>query len=61
MQAVAFNRGVPLVLVVEATTIHNGVEAVIQAEFTVIHIEGDNKILIYAVQGDIQAPWEIQC
>ena len=31
-----------------------------QVGFTDIHIEGDNKILIQAVQGHIQVSWEIQ-
>ena len=31
-----------------------------QVGFTDIHIEGDNKILIQAVQDHIQVSWEIQ-
>jgi len=38
----------------------NGVQAAVKAGFSNIHIEGDNKILIQAVQGRIQPPWEIQ-
>jgi len=37
-------------LVAKATTITNGIEAAIQIGFTNINIEGDNKILIQAVQ-----------
>ena len=32
----------------------------VEAGFSNIHIERDNKILIQAVQGRIQPPWEIQ-
>ena len=38
----------------------NGIKAVVQAGFTNIHIEGDNKTLIQAVQGPFQSTWEIQ-
>lgn len=47
-------------MVAEATAMRNGIRAALQAGFTDIHIEGDNKILIQAVQGHIQVPWEIQ-
>jgi len=40
-------------LVAEATTMRNGIKVPIQIEFTNVHIEGDNKILIQMVQGDI--------
>jgi len=38
----------------------NGLRAVVKAGFTNIHIEGNNKTLIQAVQGRIQHPGEIQ-
>lgn len=38
----------------------NRIKAAIQAGFTDIHIEGDNRILIQAVQRKIQVPWKIQ-
>ena len=44
----------------EATAMHNGLQAAVQAGYTNIHIEGDNKILIDAVQGRIYPSWEIQ-
>ena len=44
----------------EATAIGNGVKAAVQADYKEIHIEGSNKILIQAVKGKIQVPWEIQ-
>jgi len=37
------------VLVVEATIMRNGIRAALQADFTDIHIEEDNKILIQPV------------
>jgi len=38
----------------------NVLQAAVQAGYTNIQIEGDNKILIHAIQGRIQPPWEIQ-
>ena len=38
----------------------NGIKEAVQAGFTHIQVEGDNNILIQAVQGHIQHPWEIQ-
>jgi len=60
LQAGACNLGGASILVAEATAMRNGLRAAIKAGFTNIHIEGDNKILIHAVQGRIQTPWEIQ-
>lgn len=60
IQAASFSLGGASVLVAEATAMRNGIKAALQAGFTDIHIEGDNKILIQAVQGHIQVPWEIQ-
>ena len=60
LQAGAFNLGAASVLIAEATAMRNGLRAAIEAGFSNIHIEGDNKILIQAVQGRIQPPWEIQ-
>jgi len=48
------------VLVAEVTTMQNDIRIAVQAAFTNIQIEGDNKILIQAIQGHIQPPWEIQ-
>ena len=59
LQAGTCNLGAASILVAEATAMRNGLRAAIQAGFTNIHIEGDNKILIHAVQGRIQPPWEI--
>ena len=60
IQALAFNLGRSSILVTEATTMHNGIKTAVQAGFTHIHIEGDNKTLIEGVQGHIQPPWKIQ-
>jgi len=51
--------GAASILVAEATAMRNGIRAAVQAGFTNIHIEGDNKVLIQEVQGQIQPPWEI--
>ena len=44
----------------KATAMQNGIKAAIQAGFTDIQIEGDNRILMQAVQRKIQVPWKIQ-
>ena len=56
----AFNLGATSILVAEATAMRNGLRTAIEAGFNNIHIEGDNKTLIQAVQQHIQPPWEIQ-
>lgn len=38
----------------------NGIKTAVQAGFTHIQIEGDNKTLIQAVQGHFQCQWKIQ-
>jgi len=38
----------------------NRLRAAIAAGFPNLHIEADNKVLIQAIQGQIQPPWEIQ-
>ena len=47
-------------MIAEATAMRIGLRAALEAGFSNIHIERDNKILIQAVQGRIQPPWEIQ-
>jgi len=59
IQAGAFNLGAGSILVAEATSMRNGLRAVVKAGFKNIFIEGNNKILIQEVQGHIQPPWEI--
>ena len=60
IQVATFNLGAVSVLVAEATTMRNGLRVAIHAGYTNIHLEGDNQILIQAVQRRIQVPWEIQ-
>jgi len=60
LQAASFNLGAMSVLVAEATTMRNRIKAAVQAGFTDIHIKGNNRILIQAVQRKVQVPWEIQ-
>ena len=60
VRASAFYLKTVSVLVAEATTMRDGIKDAIQAGFTDIHIEGDNRTLIQAVRGRIQTPWEIQ-
>jgi len=60
LQATTFNLGAASVLMAGATTMRSGIKADVQARFTDIHIEGDNNILIQAVQGKIRTPWKIQ-
>ena len=47
-------------MVAEAIAMRNGLKAIVQAGFIDVHIEGDNKILMQAVQGHIQVSREIQ-
>ena len=56
IQAGAFNLGAASILIAEVTAMRNGLQAAIKVGFSNIHIEGDNKILIQAVQGRIQPP-----
>ena len=52
--------GTSSVLIAEATAMRNGIQAAIQAGYVNLQIEGDNQILIHAIQERIQPPWEIQ-
>ena len=47
------------ILVAEATAMRDGVRAAIQAGFSRLEVEGDNQIVIQAVQKQIQVPWQI--
>ena len=60
LQAGAFPLGAASILVAEATALRNGLRAAVDAGFRKILIESDNQILIQAIQGFIQPPWEIQ-
>jgi len=60
IQAAAFNLGAASVLVADATAMRNGLRAAVHAGYTNLHLEGDNQVLIQAVQGRAQVPREIQ-
>ena len=60
LQVGAFPLGAASILVAEATALRNGLRAAVEAGFRKVIIEGDNQILIQAIQGLIQPPWDIQ-
>ena len=60
IQAGAFPLGTASVLIAEATALRNGLHAAVDAGFCRILIESDSQILIQAILGVIQPPWEIQ-
>ena len=45
------------ILLFEATTLRDGLKAVLDPGYKHLHIEGDNRIVIDAVKGDIRIPW----
>jgi len=47
------------ILVAEATTMRDGIRAALQAGFRQIEVEGDNQIVLQAVEKKIHAPWQI--
>jgi len=59
IQAASFNLGATSILVAGVTAMRNSLKVAVQASYTNIQIEGDNKALIQAMQGHIQTPWEI--
>ena len=46
-------------IVAEATAMRDGISTALQAGFRRLEVEGDNRIVIEAVQRKIQAPWQI--
>ena len=48
-----------LIIVAEATTMRDGFNAALQAIFRRIEVEGDNQIVIKAMQKQISTPWQI--
>ena len=52
-------QGHTSILVAEARALRDGVEAVVQAGFTKLCIEGDNLIVIQALTGKFIVPWKI--
>jgi len=47
------------ILVAEVTAMRDGISTALQAGFRQLEVEGDNQIVIKAVQKQIQAPWQI--
>jgi len=47
------------ILVAEATAMRDGISTALQAGFRRLEVEGDNQIVIKAVQKQIQVPWQI--
>jgi len=47
------------ILVAEATAMRDGISAALQAGFRRIEVEGDNQIVLKAVQKQIHTPWQI--
>ena len=47
------------ILVAEATTMRDGIRVAWQDGFRQIEVEGDNLVVLKAVQRQIQAPWQI--
>jgi len=47
------------ILVAEATAVRDGIIAALDAGFRSIEVEGDNQIVIRAIQGRIEPPWRI--
>jgi len=52
--------GTTSILVAEARALREGVAATCQVGFHHLIIEGNNKIVIHALDGAIQIPWSIQ-
>ena len=53
-----FMEQVPII-VAEATTMRDGINVALQAGFHRIEVEGDNQIVIKAMQKQISTPWQI--
>jgi len=47
------------ILIAEATAMRDGISTALQAGFRRLEVEGDNQIVIKAVQKQIQVPWQI--
>ena len=54
-----FLEGAPI-LVAEATAMRDGIQAALATGCRNLIVEGDNKIVIQAIQGQIHIPWQIQ-
>ena len=58
MAGTRFMENAPI-LVAEATAMRDGISAALQAGYRKIQVEGDNQIVIRAVQKQIHIPWQI--
>jgi len=54
-----FLEGAPI-LVAEATAMRDGIQAALATGCRHLIVEGDNKVVIQAIQGQIHIPWQIQ-
>jgi len=54
-----FLEGAPII-VAEATAMRDRIHAALAAGYHHILVEGDNKVVIHAIQGHIHIPWQIQ-
>jgi len=48
------------IIVVEATAMRGGVKEAIDMGFKHIIVEGDNKMVIQLIQGEVKVAWQIQ-
>ena len=55
----ASNYGASSILVAEGRTLRDGVHAAIMVGYSRLQIEGDNLIVIEALQGKVAIPWRI--
>jgi len=55
----ASNYGASSILVAEGRVLRDGVHAAIMAGYSRLQIEGDNLIVIKALQGKVAIPWQI--
>jgi len=56
----SFFYGTTSILVAEARAVRDGLQFVVQVGFRNINIEGDNQIIIQAIEGKIITPWQMQ-
>ena len=56
----ASNYGSTSVIVAEGQALRDGVQAAIAASYRRLHIEGNNLIVIEALQGKSVSPWQIK-
>ena len=47
------------ILVAEVTAVRDGLKSALEAGYRHIEVEGDNQVVIHALQGKITPPWQI--